>query len=72
MGGLVYATLPQFLEEHIHNLPNSLIEKDIESKMEFDQYRYLKKGIEVVESMGCKKVVKLYKEDPMEFKELLI
>jgi len=72
VGGLVYATLPQFLEEHIHNLPNSLIEKDIESKMEFDQYRYLKKGIEVVESMGCKKAVKIYKEDPTKFKELLI
>jgi hypothetical protein len=40
--------------------------------MEFDQYRYLKKGIEVVESMGCKKAVKIYKEDPTEFKELLI
>jgi hypothetical protein len=72
VGGLVHAMLPQFLEERIHNLPNSLIDEDIESKMEFDQYRYLRKGIEVVESMGCKKVVKLYKEDPMEFKELLI
>jgi hypothetical protein len=72
VGGLVHAMLPQFLEEHIHNLPNSLVEEDIESKMEFKQYRYLRKAIEVVGSMGCKKAVKIYKKDPMEFKNLLI
>jgi hypothetical protein len=72
VGGLVHVMLPHFLEERIQNLPNSLIDEDIESKMEFEQYRYLRKGIEVVESMGCKKAVKMYKENPMEFKELLI
>jgi hypothetical protein len=72
VGGLVHLLFPEFLEKHINNLPSSLIDEDIESKMEFEQYRYLRKGIEVVESMGCKEAVKIYKEGPMEFKALLI
>ena len=72
VGGLVNLLLPEFLEKHINNLPNSLINEDIESKMEFRQYRYLRKGIEVVGSIGCKKAVKIYKEDPVEFKNNLI
>jgi hypothetical protein len=40
--------------------------------MDFRQYRHLKRGIEIVEEMGCKKAVKIYKKDPMEFKDLLI
>jgi hypothetical protein len=72
VGGLVHAMLPQFLEERIHNISTSLVEEDIESKMDFRQYRHLKRGIEIVEQMGCKKAVKMYKEDPVEFKALLI
>ena len=72
VGGLVHSLFPQFLEKHLNNLPNSLIDEDIESKMEFEQYRYLRKGIELVESMGCKKAVKIYKENPREFKNNLI
>jgi hypothetical protein len=49
-----------------------LVEEDIESKMDFPQYRHLKKGIEIVEQMGCKKAVKMYKADPAGFKDLLI
>lgn len=72
VGGLVHAMLPQFLETHIHILPNSLVEEDIKSKMDFPQYRHLKKGIEIVKKIGCKKAVKIYKEDPAGFKNLLI
>ena len=72
VGGLVHLLFPDFLEKHINNLSNSLIHEDIEAKMEFGQYRYLRKGIEVVESMGCKKAVKIYEENPTEFKDLLI
>jgi len=72
VGGLVHSLFPQFLEKHLSNLPNFLIEEDIESKMEFEQYRHLKKGIQIVESMGCKKAIKMYKEDPAVFKALLI
>jgi hypothetical protein len=72
VGGLVHSMFPQFLEKHFNNVPKSLIDEDIESKMEFRQYRHLKNGIQIVESMGCKKAIELYKADPMEFKALLI
>jgi hypothetical protein len=71
VGGLVHTMLPQFLETHVHNFSNALVEKDIESKMAFHQYRHLKKGIEIVEQMGCRKAVKMYREDPSAFKDLL-
>jgi hypothetical protein len=72
VGGLVHLLFPEFLAKHITNFPNSLIDEDIESKMDFHQYRHLKTGIEIVKRMGCKKAVKIYKEDPMEFKNNLI
>jgi hypothetical protein len=72
VGGLVHAMLPQFLEAHFEDLSSSLVEEDIESKMDFQQYRHLKKGIEIVEQMGCKKAVKMYKDDPAGFKDLLV
>lgn len=72
VGGLVHTLVPCFLEQCVKNLPYSLIEEDIEAKSRFEQYRYLKKGIEVVKSMGYKKALKMYKTDPIKFRELLL
>lgn len=71
VGGLVYSLLPAVLEEHMDNLSDVWIEKDIESKSKLRRYRYLRKGIEIVQQLGSLQAVKMYKKDPRIFKNLL-
>jgi hypothetical protein len=71
VGGLVHELLPAYIERHVRKLPSSYIEEDIKSKAGFDRYKYLPKAIDLVKSMGCKPVLKLYSNDPVEFKRLL-
>jgi len=42
VGGLVHAMLPRFLEAHFEDLLNPWVKEDVESKMDFSQYRHLK------------------------------
>jgi len=72
VGGLTHCLLPGFLTKHVKNLTRSLVKEDMESKVKFEQYRHLKNGIELVETMGCKNAIQMYTADPVEFKQLLI
>ncbi|GMQ79947.1 MAG: hypothetical protein BMS9Abin03_401 [Thermodesulfobacteriota bacterium] len=72
VGGLVYALLPSIVEKYIPDLPDSLVESDIKTKIEFKKYRHLKKGIKIVEQLGYKKSIKMYRDDPMAFRSLLM
>ncbi len=72
VGGLVHALLPDFVNRYVPILPYSLIEEDMRSKGELKQYRHLKKGIQIVESIGYENALKMYSNDPMEFRKLLM
>ncbi len=72
VGGVVYALLPSIVEKHIHNLPESLVKEDIETKSEFKKYRHLRKGIIIVEQLGYKKSIKMYQDNPIAFRNLLM
>jgi len=72
VGGLVYALLPSTVEKYIPDLPDSLIESDIKTKVEFKKYRHLRKGIQIVDQLGYKKSIKMYRDDPMAFRHLLM
>ena len=72
VGGLVYALLPSTVEKYIPDLPDSLIESDIKTKVEFKKYRHLRKGIQIVDQLGYKKSIKMYRDDPMAFQHLLM
>jgi len=72
VGGLVHTLFPPFIIRCLPNFPYFLIEEDMKSKSEFKKYRFLKKGIEVVESVGYEKALKMYSNDPMEFRKLLM
>jgi len=71
VGGLVHVLLPSFLMKHMDNVPSSWIKADMKAKREFKRYRYLGRGIEVVEGLGYKKTIEMYSEDPSEFRSLL-
>lgn len=72
VGGMVQVLVPCFIRSCVPNLPYSFIQEDIESKGELQKYRLLRKGVEIVESMGYKRALKMYSNDPMEFKKLLM
>jgi len=72
VGGLVYALLPSTVEKYIPDLPDSLIESDIKTKVKFKKYRHLRKGIQIVDQLGYKKSIKMYRDDPMAFRHLLM
>jgi hypothetical protein len=72
VGGLVYALLPSTVEKYIPDLPKTLVESDIKAKTEFKKYRHLRKGIKIVKQLGYKKSIKIYQDDPMAFRNLLM
>lgn len=71
VGGLVYALFPDFAKQYLRNLPTSLIDEDIETKYSFGKYKYLKRGISLVKSLGYEEVIRMYKEKTEEFTALL-
>ena len=72
VGGLVYAVFPSIVQKYIPDLPASWIESDIETKSGFKKYHYLVKGINVVKRLGYKKSIKMYQDDPMAFRRLVM
>ena len=72
VGGLVHEVLPSIVQKYIPDLPASWIESDIETKCEFKKYHYLLKGINVVARLGYKKSIKMYQDDPMAFRRLVM
>jgi hypothetical protein len=72
VGGVVHALLPRILETYLGDLPSAWIEKDLEIKAGLKQYRYLEKGISVVEQIGYQEAIKLYAKDPTAFSDLLL
>ena len=72
VGGIVTQLLPCFLEKYFSNFSYSLVEDDLQSKHEFDKYRYLKKGIGAVEKLGYMEAIKMYRNDTPAFKKLLV
>jgi hypothetical protein len=72
VGGLVYTILPSIVEKHIHNFPEFLIKADIKNRSKLVKYKYLKKGIKIVERLGFKNSIKMYQDDPLVFRNLLM
>jgi len=72
VGGVVHGLLPPFLKRCVPKLPCSLVQEDIESKSELRQYRHLRRGIAIVESLGHRNALEMYSRDPKEFMKLLM
>jgi hypothetical protein len=71
VGGLVYKLVPDVVVSRVPNLPMEWIEADLKTKSQFHKYRFLPKGIEVVENHGLKKIIEMYSKDPFAFRDLL-
>ena len=71
VGGVVRVLLPRILEAYLGDLLLSWIERDFGMKAGLTQYRYLERGISVVEQIGYQGAIKLYSKDPSAFSDLL-
>jgi hypothetical protein len=71
-GGLVYNLLPDFLSKSFKEFNPAWIESDLATKMTMKRYKYLHKGIHVVENLGTKKSIQLYCANPHAFRDLII
>jgi hypothetical protein len=72
VGGLVHAVFPSIVQKYIPDLPTSWIETDIETKSTFKKYRYLLNGINIVKQLGYKESIKMYQNNPMAFRRLVM
>ncbi|MEE4264752.1 MAG: hypothetical protein V2I56_18860 [Desulfobacteraceae bacterium] len=72
VGGLVHSLMPRILDNYLDRVPSRLVEKDLETKSQLIKFRYLKRGIELVEDLGYQKALHLYKTDPGKFRDMLI
>jgi hypothetical protein len=53
-------------------LPESWIAKDRDVKNQYERYRYLERGISVVEKIGYQEAIRLYSADPAAFRDLIL
>jgi hypothetical protein len=71
VGGLVYSLVPEVVIRRIPDLPREWIQADLDTKAQFDKYRFLPQAIKMVQSYGLKKCIQAYEEDPVATRSLL-
>ena len=72
VGGLAHCLMPRILDNYLDSVPSRLVEKDLATKSQLMKYKYLKRGIEVVEDLGYQKALHLYMTNPKRFRDMLI
>lgn len=71
-GGLAYHYFPQVAGKYIKSFEAAEIEQALRRRAEMEKYRYLKKGIRIIQDMGPAAVLDMYRNDPLRFREMLI
>jgi hypothetical protein len=71
VGGLVYKIVPDVVISRVPTLSLEWIQADLKTKSRYEKYRLLPKAIQFVEINGLKECIRLYGQDPMEFRRLL-
>jgi len=71
VGGLVEIFFPQVVSRYIAGFPSDEIKRSVQDKCSLQRYRYLSKGIQVVQLMGFKSAIEIYRQDPAEFRKMV-
>jgi hypothetical protein len=71
VGGLVYKLLPDVFRKFFNKIPEEKIAQVLAERECHQQYRYLSKGVQLVNDMGLDAAVSLYQENPQRFKSLV-
>jgi hypothetical protein len=70
-GGLTHYYFPRVADKFFQNYELSEMNRSLEQKVRLQKYKYLKKGIRIVDRLGSEAVLKIYRSDPKKFRELL-
>ena len=70
--GLAYYYFPQVAHKFLQNYKLSEMRHALNQKVHLQKYRYLKKGIRVIDKLGAGTVLQIYRNNPKRFKELLV
>ena len=71
-GGLAHYYFPRVADKFFQNFQLSEMDRSLEQKMRLQKYKYLKKGIRIVDKLGSEAVLEIYRSDPENFRELLV
>lgn len=72
VGGLVHTLIQDKIRALLSNRTSNFIDADLKNKVKMKRYHYLEKGIGIVKQLGHLESIKMYKEDPRRFRELLL
>jgi hypothetical protein len=71
VGGVVRALLPDVLDRFLDGETAADMESAFAERRQFEKYRFLDRGITVVDELGPTSAIRIYREDPGQFKSLL-
>jgi hypothetical protein len=71
VGGLVEQVLPSLIQSRKIPLAAGAAQRSADSKKGLPQYRYREVGVRLVENLGLKAAMQMYREDPLAFQRQL-
>ena len=71
-GGLAHHYFPQVVDKFIKNIDPAEIHRALDQRAGRKKYRYLKKGIRIIESEGPETVLNMYRNAPNSFRNLIV
>lgn len=71
-GGLAYYYFPRVADKFFQNYELSEMSRSLNQKERLQKYKYLRKGIRIIDKLGSETVLKIYRSDPKRFRELLV
>jgi hypothetical protein len=72
VGGLVSALLPGVLDRFLEGDAAVDIARAFAERRQFEKYRFLDRGIALVDELGLSSAIRIYRENPGQFKSLLM
>lgn len=71
-GGLAHYYFPRVAEKFFQNFERSEMNRSLNQKAHLQKYKYLKKGIRIIDKLGSETVLQIYRNNPKKFRELLV
>jgi len=71
-GGLAHHYFPRVADKFLQNFELSEMRRSLNQKMRLQKYKYLKKGIRIIDKLGSEMVLRIYRNNPKRIRELLV
>ena len=71
-GGLAHYYFPRVADKFFQNFERAEMNRSLSQKGHLQKYRFLKKGIRIIDKLGTEAVLRIYRSNPGRFRELLV